>query len=495
MILSGCLSAFMNNIGVAALMLPVIMKVAYRTGLSPSKLLMPLAYGTLLGGLTTMLGTPPNLIASNALKQYGLESFSLFDFSPMGLSIMIIGILFVTTLGRKLLPVHRVLHLRKYHSQSDLVELYGLKERVSVLRLPKESILAGKRLFETRLTSTLGLVILGLVRKGVTRIFPSTISTLEGNDRLIVEGKIDRFNELKGWSELSIERESPILQKTISDKLNVAEVKLDENTSLANNLFDHANFRNQFGVIVLAIRRNKQIHKTNLDLQRMRNGDILLVQGEKEMIDALKKKNDFANVSFIGNEAFEKIYHLNKSMFVIRVPQKSHITGQSLENSRIGDAFDFRVLGLIREGDILLMPSQELELNEKDLLLVQGHQEDIEVLRGLQEFELEKEAIPDLGILESEKMGLLEAMLSPRSNLINTSVEDIQFEEKYGLRLLAIWRKGRSMRSDLDHKCLENGDAFLLLGPRDKLSLFSQDEDFRTLSADNQPKPSLAVRK
>ncbi len=106
MLTAGGLSAFMNNIGVAALMLPVVMDIARRTRTSPSRLLMPMAYGSLLGGLTTLIGTPPNLVASNALRQAGYEGFSLFAFSPIGVPAMFTGALFVAFVGRHLLPSH-----------------------------------------------------------------------------------------------------------------------------------------------------------------------------------------------------------------------------------------------------------------------------------------------------------------------------------------------------------------------------------------------------
>ena len=108
MITAAVLSAFMNNIGVAALMLPVVIDVARRTRIPVSRLLMPLAYATLLGGLTTLIGTPPNLLVSEALTLNGYEPFALFDFTPVGGSVMVIGILFVAVVGRLMLPKTRV---------------------------------------------------------------------------------------------------------------------------------------------------------------------------------------------------------------------------------------------------------------------------------------------------------------------------------------------------------------------------------------------------
>ena len=108
MVVAGGLSAFMNNVAVAALLLPVVMDIARKTGHSPSTLLMPLAYGSLLGGLTTMIGTPPNILVSEALRENGLPPFSLFDFAPVGLVVMAVGVGFVVLVGTRLLPKRSV---------------------------------------------------------------------------------------------------------------------------------------------------------------------------------------------------------------------------------------------------------------------------------------------------------------------------------------------------------------------------------------------------
>ncbi len=157
MVTAGVLSAFMNNVGVAALLLPVVISIARRTNQPPSKLLMPLAFATLLGGLTTLIGTPPNLLVSEALTEYGLPPFSLFDFAPTGLAVMAAGIAFMVLVGRHLLPVRDPAREFTDSHRSSLEQVYDLGERVSVIRLPDDSLLAGKTLAESRLGSILGL--------------------------------------------------------------------------------------------------------------------------------------------------------------------------------------------------------------------------------------------------------------------------------------------------------------------------------------------------
>jgi Na+/H+ antiporter NhaD/arsenite permease-like protein len=150
MVIAGGLSAFMNNVAVAALMLPVVMDIARKTNRSPSTLLMPLAYGSLLGGLTTMIGTPPNILVSEALRDNGLEPFTLFDFSPVGIIVMAVGVAFVTLVGTRLLP-QRNLAKETAGSRPDFRSQYRLQEHLFQIRIPKGSALVGKTLAESRL--------------------------------------------------------------------------------------------------------------------------------------------------------------------------------------------------------------------------------------------------------------------------------------------------------------------------------------------------------
>jgi len=143
MVIAGVLSAFMNNVAVAALMLPVVMDISKKTNRSPSGLLMPLAYGSLLGGLTTMIGTPPIILVSEALRENGLTPFKLFDFTPVGLIVMICGIAFVTLIGKHLLPKQNKDPLTS-GTQKDFRSQYNQQERLFQIKIPPASTLVGK---------------------------------------------------------------------------------------------------------------------------------------------------------------------------------------------------------------------------------------------------------------------------------------------------------------------------------------------------------------
>jgi len=192
MILVGVLSAFMNNVAVAALMLPVVMDVARKTDYSPSTLLMPLAYGSLLGGVTTMIGTPPNILVSEALRNNGLTPFGLFDFTPVGLVVMITGIVFVTFIGVKLLPKRRSTKSED-GVKRDFRSQYELEQRLFRIKIPADSALTGKTLARSHLGSGFGLNVLSIARSGRAFMAPEPTETIHPGDVLIVEGSQDRI--------------------------------------------------------------------------------------------------------------------------------------------------------------------------------------------------------------------------------------------------------------------------------------------------------------
>ena len=136
MVVAGLLSAFMNNVAVAALMLPVVMDICRSTERSPSALLMPLAYGSLLGGLLTQIGTPPNILVSALLRENQLKPFTLFDFTPVGSFIFVAGVLFMTFVGRRLLPKHNFLKDTSGMIEANLDSQYRMEEKVFRMKVP-----------------------------------------------------------------------------------------------------------------------------------------------------------------------------------------------------------------------------------------------------------------------------------------------------------------------------------------------------------------------
>ena len=324
MVTAGVLSAFMNNVGVAALLLPVVISIARRTNQPPSKLLMPLAFATLLGGLTTLIGTPPNILVSEALTEYGLPPFSLFDFAPTGLAVMAAGIAFMVLVGRHLLPVRDPAREFTDSHQSSLEQIYDLGERVSVIRLPDDSLLAGKTLAESRLGSTLGLNVLGIIRNGQTELLPGSGSLLRHGDRLLVTGPLSRLAELRDQQQLVVESDEVTVEHLVSSEIEMAEIMLSPRSSFVGQTLQQIGFRRLFGVSVLAIWGDGVQRRTNLQDIPLSLGDALLVHGSHSQIDALRASADF----LVSNTEAAEVYRLHERLLVIHVPMDSSLGRQ-----------------------------------------------------------------------------------------------------------------------------------------------------------------------
>ena len=481
MITAAVLSAFMNNIGVAALMLPVVVDIARRTRIPVSRLLMPLAYATLLGGLTTLIGTPPNLLVSEALTQNGYEPFKLFDFTPVGGAVMVVGVIFVAVIGRVMLPRTRA-QRSTHRSQRSLRSRYKLQERTFMLRVPVDSVLVGKTLSETRIGVSTGLIIMALVRFGRSETLPSRQTVLRAGDQILVQGRLDQFTELQRLSGLVIEREAPVLKSMVASKIAYAEVRIAEDSPLVGELIRHAAFRTRFGVSVVGIHRRDKYRLTNLAYVPIRSRDQVLVQGEVEQIAELGKFDDFSEVQLLTGDELAEQYKADERMFVVRLPKYSELADITLKKSRLADIFDFRVVSIFRDGNLQVMPRGDELLSGGDLLLIEGQPEDLDVLRGLQELEIDTAATPNLGAFESERLTLMDATLDPRSRLAGKTVGELNFRERYDIELAGIEREGETIGTDLADERLQIGDALLLLGPREKLQLLSDDTDFLILT-------------
>lgn len=488
MVAGGGLSAFMNNIGVAALLLPVVMDIARKTGRPPSRLLLPLAYGTLLGGLTTLIGTPPNLLASEALREAGLKPFRLFDYTPVGLSVMVVGILFVAFWGRKLLPAVDPESESLPGKLQDLHEQYALGDLTFVLRLEQDSLLADISLRQSRLGSALGLHVIALIRDGRTRLAPEPGTVFKPGDRLVAQGRMERLNELRGWREFAIEPKSGDPRKLLTGDLRLAQVSLIPESSLIGKTLAETDFRNRFGVNVLLIRKKGGPADKGLLALHLQGGDRLLLHGPNEKLEDLEKStSDFDQYQEASEADLIKLRGFKERIFDVTVPTDSFLDGKTLAQSRLGDAFGLRVLGLVRDGERKLLPEPQEEIRAGDILTIHGKPQDLKILRGLQKLRTEEKAPVDLRNLESEKVGLYEAILAPRSNLAGQTPRDLHFREKYGLQILAIWREGNPHRSNLRDMALRFGDAILLMGSREKLERLSQEPDFLILTGLEKP--------
>ncbi|WP_420631515.1 SLC13 family permease [Candidatus Leptofilum sp.] len=487
MLTAGTMSAFMNNVGVAALLLPVVLIISRRVERPPSKLLIPLTFGCLLGGLTTLIGTSPNILANEIVQAYGLPPLRFFNFLPVGLVVMLSGIAFMVLLGRRLLPERDPLRTRALDGQSgeaaDVASHYDLQERFAVIEIPPDNPLVGKTLAESRLGQVLGLTILGLQRQGRKRMTIQPETVLQSNDQLLALGRTDQLTALSKSPYLVIEPDYVQSEHLISKEIGFAELLIKSTSPFIGKTIADVGMRRKYDLKVVAIRRQARTFRTNLQAITLQEGDLLVLQGERAHMIGVRLEADFQaglNV-FVKDERTAVTYGLLERMLIVRIPATSPLVGQALVESQLGQLFGLEALGIIRNGEKELMPTPEKVLMADDLLLVEGKPDALEFVRGLQGLVIKQQLQMDQIELETDSVGLAEAILSPFSSLVNKTLREIHFREKYGLSVLAIWRNGRAYRSELGDMQLQFGDAFLLYGSREKINLLNRESDFIVL--------------
>jgi di/tricarboxylate transporter len=310
----GVMSAFMNNVGATAVLLPVVISVARRADAHPSKLLIPLAFSSLLGGLMTLIGTPANVLISDALSEGGFEPFSLFDFAPVGLVLLLSGVLFMTLIGRRILPERRVEDkvAMVLAMQRKVVEQYQLDEQLFEVRVSPSSSLVGLSIDESQLGQLLRLNVVGIVRDGNHILAPDCDEIIEANDLLLVQGQPEQVIQLKWMRQVEIEEETHhwTAQDLASSDIGVVEALLAPNSNFIGRTLRSIDFRRRFGLTVLAIWREGQPYRTALADRPLHFGDSLLVQGPRPNIYLLSQQPDFL---ILGGNGEPVAAHTNKA--------------------------------------------------------------------------------------------------------------------------------------------------------------------------------------
>lgn len=314
MLISGLLSAFMSNIGVVALLLPVTVEAARRCGILPAKVLMPMAFGAMLGGLLTLVGTPPNLLVSIALENSSQAVFNLFDFATLGLSILLAGTLFMAFIGRHLLPAVDP-GREGLTGSKNLSDQYSLQERIFALRLPTPSLLAGRTLEESGLIDTVGLMVISITRGKETFTLPSRFTKLEAGDLILAQGKFSRFERLRSWNSLTIEREAPLLHEKLLAANGLAELEVAADGGLVDEVLQHQLFRERYQLNVLAVKRPDKTLRTRLAGLTLAAGDKLLVQGNSRALEELQNNTAFMHVKSLTVEDVKLDYSLEERLF------------------------------------------------------------------------------------------------------------------------------------------------------------------------------------
>lgn len=295
MIAGAFLSLFMNNIAAAAVLLPAVSGAARKADVNLSRLLMPLAFGTILGGTATLL-TTSNIILSSLLADNNIQGFGLLDFAPVGVPMVVIGISYIAIVGRRYLPGESMLERTVAPSrqqQEDLVETYHLGKNLFRARVPDSSFLIGKTIAECTLREDFKVSIVAIEREGKRLISISPETPIEDADVLILEGDEEDFRrrDVEPYMEFlpSAEWNERDFQ---SQAIDVVEAMLAPRSRLIDQTLRSSHFREKYGVTVLAIWRADQEIFLNLADVPLEFGDALLLQGSREKLAVLRDDPD-----------------------------------------------------------------------------------------------------------------------------------------------------------------------------------------------------------
>ncbi len=301
------LSAFISSTGTVAIMLPVAVSLAQRAGISPARLLLPLAYAALIGGMLTLIGTPPNLIAAEALAATGRPPLGFFSFTPVGLTVLLTVTLTLVVLRHWLLPVRAITVTddKRSPTLAELAAEYRLTKGLAQVRVLADSPLAGQTLAETRLRSRYGITVVGIRRWPESRSEPSLPRAVTAATRILAGDLLDVIGEREAL-EFFCRQERAVIQSVSSQlpfgpDLHVIEVALTPRSRFEGKTIATAELRQLFGVTVLGVRRLGQPFSGDLAHEPLRFGDTLLVAGAPAQLEAIvRSQQTFGDLAIVA---------------------------------------------------------------------------------------------------------------------------------------------------------------------------------------------------
>jgi len=286
MLCSAGFSSFINNIGATAMMMPLVIGIAQKARLPPSRLLIPLAYGSLLGGVCTLIGTPPNILMSELLFELSGKTLSMFEFTPLGVLLVALGTGYMALFGRRLLPNRK---------SGTLTEAYQVKEYITEVEIQDESPLAGKTIAESGLEEEFKLKVRALLRKNRKFPQPRRNRKLKAGDVLFLEGNSDAILKVRKKKGLEVvpERDNPVPLNGKNDEMVVVEATLSPTSEMVGKTLSEVRFADTHGLTVLAIWRSGSPVVKRVDHVELRFGDVLLLQGPETRVMHLGKEHGF----------------------------------------------------------------------------------------------------------------------------------------------------------------------------------------------------------
>ncbi|MGM0932409.1 MAG: SLC13 family permease [Bacteroidota bacterium] len=271
-------SAFMNNVGALAITMPIAIHLARKSGNPPSYILMPIAFASLLGGMTTLIGTPPNIIIATFRAEVIGEPFNMFDFSPVGLTIMLSGLVFIVFLGWRLLP-------KRVGKESE-EKRFDIDDYITEVEVVEDSKVIGKPISELADISDTDVQVFGLVRDKKLIHAPEINYVLLEKDIILLETDADDLKTFIEDTKVKLVGDKKFLKDAEgSDKIMVAEAVVMADSSLIGRTVSDLHFRSRYGINLVAIARREKRIRRRLNKIVFQTGDVLLLQGREQVLN------------------------------------------------------------------------------------------------------------------------------------------------------------------------------------------------------------------
>jgi di/tricarboxylate transporter len=300
------ISGFMNNTTVTAMFVAPVVGLSRRLKISPSKLLMPMAYASILGGTCTVIGTSTNVAVNAYLSKHGLPPFGMFDFTLIGAILCVIGIFFLATIGIRMLPDHQ---------EVDMLDDLAKQHYFTEILVKDNSSLVGKKIRQT-VISQIGLRVLNVIRDKRNSIADAD-TLVQARDILLVEGSFEELMKVKEASGIDILGDTLPTQDLVSEDIQLAEILILPTNDFVGLTVKEAQFRRRFGLTVLAINREGQTLSEKIGNTEIKPGDRMLVQGPKETIRFRQSFSDFTVLQEMSYEPrSNRFAFLSASFFV-----------------------------------------------------------------------------------------------------------------------------------------------------------------------------------